>query len=157
MKLLFALPFILLFVSCKEANNNNTNGNVFAEPCACEGRSDSDTVFFATKVQLQEVDGKKVIRYNCATIATAIASVSDEAGMERCENIYELECIAAVKDRLILSDSFTYFSEAMRAMDYNATGARNLFFETLKGKQTPYFEFRVVNNELSAISKIEMP
>lgn len=156
MKLLFALPFMLLLVSCKEANNNNTNGKVLAEPCACEARQDSDTVFFATKVQLQEVGGKKVIRYNCATIATAIASVNDEAGMERCENIYDLECIASVKDSLVLSDSFTYFAEEMRAMDFNATGAQQLFFEALKGKQTPYFEFTVVNKELKAISKLNM-
>ncbi|RYE00196.1 MAG: hypothetical protein EOP54_01320 [Sphingobacteriales bacterium] len=156
MKLLFALPFMLLLVSCKEANNNNMNSKVRPEPCTCEARPDSDTVFFATKVQLQEMGDKKIIHYNCAAIAIAIASVNDETGMERCENIYELECVGTVKDSLILSDSFTYFAEELAAMDLTREGAQNLFYEALKSKPTPYFEFTVGNKELRAISKIKM-
>lgn len=151
----FALPFMLLLLSCEESSHT-TNKQVLSGSCTCEERQDADTVFFATKVQLQEVEGQKIIHYNCANIAIGIASISDDRGAEYCENLYELECVSPVKSSLVLSDSFTYFSEEMNAMQLSSAGAQNLFFEALKIKKTGYFKFTVVNKELKAISKINI-
>lgn len=146
---------MLLLLSCKESSNT-TNKQELSGPCTCQERQDTDTVFFAAKVQLQEVDGRKIIHYHCAAIALGIASVSDDGGAEHCENLYELECVSPVKASLVLSDSFTYFTEEMKTIKISSAGARNLFFEALKRKQTEYFEFTVVNKELKAVSKINM-
>lgn len=149
------IPFILQLFSCKEGSNT-TNKQVLAGHCTCEERKHTDTVFFATKVQLQEVNGQKVVHYHCADIAIGIASVSDEDGAEHCENLYELECVSPVKGSLVLSDSFTYFLEEMDAMKLSSAGAQNLFFEALTIKKAGYFKFTVVNKELKAISKINI-
>ncbi len=155
MKFVFTLSFMLLLLSCKESDNTK-NKQVLSGSCTCEERQDTDTVFFATKVQVQEVNGQKLIHYNCAAIAVGTASVSDEGGAEHCENLYELECVSNKKGSLALSDSFSYFTEETMVMKMSSAGARDLFFETLKRKQTEYFEFTVVNRELKAISKLKM-
>lgn len=155
MKFGFALSFMLLLLSCKESSHT-TNKQVLPGSCTCEERQDTDTVFFATKVALQEVGNQKIIHYHCAAIAVGTASVSDEGGAEHCENLYELECVSPVKASLVLPDSFTYFTEEMKPMKMSSADAQNLFFEALKRKQTGYFEFTVVNKELKAISKINI-
>lgn len=155
MKSGLVLSFMLLLLSCKEGSHT-MNKQVLTGSCTCEKRQNADTVFFATKVALQEVDGQQIIHYHCAAIAIGIASVSDEGGMEYCENLYEPECVSPVKSSLVLSDSFTYFSEEMNTMELSSAGAQNLFFEALKIKKTGYFKFTVVNKELKAISKINI-
>lgn len=154
MKCLFALPVLLLF-ACTE-RSPTVKDEQLAKSCTCDERLAEDTIFFATNVRLQEVEGKKMIHYNCAAVVIGTASVTGEDGAEHCENLYELECVSPVKASLALSDSFTYFTEEMKPMKMSSTGARNLFFEALKRKQTQYFEFTVVNKELKAISKINM-
>ena len=155
MKCVFVLLLPLLLLACTEPSPG-TNDNNPSASCSCEEKQDTDTVFFATKVTLEEVGGKKIIHYNCAAIEVAIASVSDESGMERCENLYELQCVSAVKNSLVLSDSFTYFTEAMDTMKIVPADVQRLFFEVLKRKETAYFQFTVVSKELKAISKIEL-
>lgn len=152
MRAVFTIPLILLF-SC---TGNGTDKRGDSKTCACDQRQEQDTVFFATDVLLQEVDGKMVISYHCADIATAIASVSGVNGEEQCENLYERQCVSARRDSLMLSDRFTYFSEEMKEMHLSGSGSQNLFFEALKNKATAYFEFTAGNKELRAITKIKI-
>lgn len=155
MKIVFAIPFILLLFACTE-NKSNRYNRATSKSCGCDSLEHSDAVFFASEVQLQELKDKKGISYSCADIATAVASISGLEGDEHCENIYELQCVSMTKNSLVLSDSFTYFSEEMAAMDLTGAGAQNLFFEALKSHPAAYFEFTVVNKEIRAVTKIKM-
>lgn len=155
MKAVFILTSMFLLFACTE-NRSTGHNRATSKSCACDKRQDSDSIFFATDVLLQESAGKKIISYSCADIATAIASVSSVNEAEQCENLYELQCVSTTKNSLVLSDSFTYFSEEMAAMDLTGAGAQNLFFEALKSKPKAYFEFTVVNKAIRAVTKIKM-
>ena len=97
-----------------------------------------------------------VLLFNCATIETAIASISDLNGNnERCENIYDIKCISNLKKELNLSPNFSYHSDEMRNMDLTAKGAEDLFFEDIMNNKKNFFEFNVnQEKEIYAISKL---
>ena len=148
------LILISLLFSC--ADKKLSLGNTIFGKCDCEKTIKTDSVFFATDVELKKDFKHNQIVFKCATIETAIASVSDlDGNNERCENLYGIKCTSNNKEELGLKNDFAYFSDEMQNMDLTAEGTRQLFFEDLQSKEQIYFEFNLnKNREIIAISKL---
>ena len=148
------LILTLTIFSCT-GKKENSLGEIFKD-CECEKTIKSDSIFFAANIQSKRETEQHVLIFNCATIETAIASVSDINGNnERCENLYDIKCISNSNKILKLAKNFTYNSAEMQNMDITSEGAQYLFFEEIKNNNKKYFEFNLNNKrEIIAISKL---
>ncbi len=154
MKMTIILILTLTIFSCN-GKKENSIGEIFKH-CECEKTIKSDSIFFATNIQVDKKSEQCILTVNCATIETAIASVSDINGnSEHCENLYDIECISYSKEKLKLTKNFTYHSSEMQNMDITSEGAQDLFFEELKNSNQKYFELNLNNKrEVITISKL---
>ncbi len=138
---IYSITALLLF-ACNNPKTPDKN-------CSCEKTITADSVLFATNVRLTTEAGRRVVHFNCATIETAIASVSDaESNNEQCTNLYDLKCVSSQEHRLDLSDDFTYFT--------TKTIPQHRFFETLENDKNSFFEFTLEKQKIKSVLQLEM-
>ncbi|APT23253.1 hypothetical protein B0A78_13945 [Flavobacterium columnare NBRC 100251 = ATCC 23463] len=152
------LGIMLLFslLSCDNRKIKSSLG--LSKYCNCENEIKPDTVFYATKIQLNKRENKNILKFNCANLSIGIASVEDENREgEYCANLYDIECVTDYSKEYILAEKFTYYSSASKHLDATSKDAQNLFFSEIKNIQNLYFEFKMNNNkEIISINKLDI-
>ncbi len=130
--------------ACGSGDNTHIANNQRKEPCHCEKTFGTDSIVFATNVQLKnEVDGK-VLRFHCSSIERGIASISNENE----QYIYDINCVSTVEHSLELSKDFKYFTEAMQSQED--------FFKVLKGGEKLFFEFTLEDRKIRSVLKLNI-
>lgn len=87
--------------------------------------------------------------FNCATILTGIASISDDDGKnEREKFIYDLDCISAIEHSQELSDDFKYYTESMQSSED--------FFQSLNEDKKFFYELTFEKQKIKSILKVEL-
>ncbi|QYS92322.1 hypothetical protein JJC04_07440 [Flavobacterium covae] len=68
------LGIMLLFslLSCDNRKIKSSLG--LSKYCNCENEIKPDTVFYATKIQLNKRENKNILKFNCANLSIGIAS-----------------------------------------------------------------------------------
>lgn len=135
--------------SCNNSGKRQDSHNRKEDTCHCEATFGTDRIIFATNIRLKKDGNRTVMLFNCATIQTAIASVSDVHGMnEREKFIYDLDCVSVKERSQELSNDFKYFTEAMQSPAE--------FFEALKGGEKLFFELTLEEQKITSILRVEL-
>ena len=149
MKSTMLLIIVYAFFSCSHSAKLEDTHNAKDHNCDCEKTVGIDRVLFATNIRLKNEENRKVLLFNCATIHTAIASISDADGKnEREKFIYELDCISAIEQSQELSDDFKYYTESMQSSED--------FFQSLNEGKKFFYELTFEKQKIKSILKVEL-
>lgn len=149
MKTVMLLIIIYTLFSCNNSDKGKSAHKTKHLPCNCEQVVGIDSVLFATNIQIKKEGNRRVLLFNCATIQTGIASISDAEGKnEREKFIYNLECVSTIQQRQNLSDDFKYYTESMQSPED--------FFKVLKEDKKLFYELTFEKQEIKSILKVEL-
>jgi hypothetical protein len=147
MKTVMLLSIVYTLFSCGNSGKLQDAHSRKNYNCECEKTVGMDSVLFATNIQLKNEGNRRVLLFNCATIHTGIASISDADGKnEREKFIYDLDCISAIEQSEELSDDFKYYTESMRSPED--------FFQDLNEDKKFFYEFILENQKIKSILKV---
>lgn len=149
MKKIYLLLITVFIFSCKE-NKENAFYNA-DNKCECEKTLETDSIFYASNVEIDTNLSKDQIKFNCQLIDVAIASVTDNEGNEKCTNMYDLKCSSNEWHRLTLAEDFNYTSDDA---EYNVN-SKISFIENLQRENGQTFKFYLNSKrELKSASRI---
>lgn len=147
---LFILSFSLF--ACTDTKKSFieaiSNKNPVDPSCDCQYFKDQNMPLYATNIEVNQ----KNINFNCAQIEVAIAEKADVNGVPQgCEYLYDLKCVSAKSQRLILANKFTY------SQNEKTSATQSDFYKDLKENPKAIFEFSLnIQNQIIEIKNLEL-
>ncbi|MEJ5146579.1 MULTISPECIES: hypothetical protein [unclassified Sphingobacterium] len=149
MKPIMLLMTVYVLFSCSHSAKIEATYIAKDHNCDCEKTVGIDRVLFATNIRLKNEKNRRVLLFNCATVHTGIASISDADGKnEREKFIYDLDCISAIEQSQELSDDFKYYTESMQSSED--------FFQSLNEEKKFFYELTFEKQKIKSILKVEL-
>ena len=149
MKKIYLLLVTVLTLSCKE--NKKSAFSNSDNKCDCEKTVETDSMFYASNVEIDSSLSRNQIKFNCQLIEVGTASVTDSNGNARCRNMYGLKCSSEKFHQLTFAENFTYTSGETE----NSTNSKNSFIDDLKRYDIQIFKFYLNSKrELKSASRI---
>ena len=134
MRLLSTFFIALIIIGCKKNHEGISE-------CLCINSHNTDSIISAVNLKFEE--GK--LSYNCASIETAMASITNLDGNEVCENINDLICKSNTRFSRPNSKNVKYFNdddiiilkseEDKNVLKIDFKNPKNFFEITLNKKQ----------------------
>lgn len=129
------LVFILLF-GCKKAHEGISD-------CSCVAKDASDSIITVINPVFEIKDNQGFINYNCAEVEIAIASVTDSAGDESCENLVDIKCISNKTYSLKLASKLNYTSAIFKEINLTDESDKRFLMNELKANTKQIFELNI--------------
>ena len=140
--------FILLF-SCKKEHEGISD-------CMCVNGDVLDSVMTITNPVFETNDNQEFVSYNCAEVEIAIASVTDSAGNESCENLVDVVCISNKPYTVKLAKKIDYTSTYFTKISTDKESDKRFLINEFKENSKQIFEVNInKKREIVSITKIE--
>lgn len=149
MKVSICLFVLIILFSCKKASEGISD-------CICVAKQASDSLITITNPVFEIKDNQGFINYNCAEVEIAIASVTDSAGDEVCENLVDFKCISNKTYSLKLANKLNYSSSKFKEINSTEESDKSFLMNELKANSKQIFELNIdKQREIVSIKKFE--
>lgn len=149
MKASICLFVLIILFSCKKASKGISD-------CICAANEVSDSLITITNPVFEIKENQGFINYNCAEIEIGIASVTDSAGNEVCENLVDVKCISNKTYSLKLSNKLNYSSTKFKEINSTDESDKRFLMNELKANSKQIFELNIdKQREIVSIKKLE--
>jgi|GEM_PF-2481804 len=144
----FLFVFLFLF-SCKKEYEGTSD-------CMCAGNETTDSIINITNPEVNFKDHQGIINYNCAEVEIAIASVTDSAGNEFCENLVDVRCISNKTYKLKLANRLDYTSQKFVEINTDSKSDKAFLISEFKKNAKQIYRFDLdKKRQVVSITKIE--
>ncbi|GGG55744.1 hypothetical protein GCM10007332_16770 [Epilithonimonas arachidiradicis] len=116
----------------------------------------TDSIITITNPAFEIKNNQGFINYNCAEVEIAIASITDSAGDEVCENLVDVKCISNKTYSLKLASKLNYSSSKFKEINSTDESDKRFLMNELKANAKQIFELNInKQREIISIRKFE--